>query len=152
LTFVTRSGHNFWDIDFILKTHQDIDLKRLNTKFGQNIRMCFWINQRQRKYLWRGQKVTPEGQIEKFQLDRSFYVIKSLFSDLEGIRTSFPFFWFIWLGGSHLYNCYNWKFIGFQVLHQLFIQRGKHETTWTALRKFGYNDEIKVCTDYLCPL
>jgi len=42
--------------------------------------------------------------------------------------------------------------LGFQVLHTLFIQRGKHETTWTALRKFGYNDDISLSNDYLCPL
>jgi len=41
---------------------------------------------------------------------------------------------------------------GFLVLHTLFIQRGKHETTWTALRRFGYNDDLNVCNDYLCPL
>ncbi|XP_021951301.1 mitochondrial Rho GTPase 1 isoform X2 [Folsomia candida] len=55
-------------------------------------------------------------------------------------------------------NCEDGVFVngitlsGFIVLHRLFIQRGKHETTWTALRKYGYNDELNVCNDYLCPV
>lgn len=31
---------------------------------------------------------------------------------------------------------------GFLFLHQVFIQRGRHETTWTVLRRFGYDDQI----------
>lgn len=38
---------------------------------------------------------------------------------------------------------------GFLFLHALFIEKGRLETTWTVLRKFGYNDEIKLCDDYL---
>ncbi|XP_071964216.1 mitochondrial Rho GTPase 1-A-like isoform X1 [Antedon mediterranea] len=41
--------------------------------------------------------------------------------------------------------------IGFLFLHTLFIQRGRHETTWTVLRKFGYNDHLKLTSDYLRP-
>ncbi|XP_072021528.1 mitochondrial Rho GTPase 1-A-like isoform X2 [Amphiura filiformis] len=41
--------------------------------------------------------------------------------------------------------------IGFLFLHTLFIQRGRHETTWTVLRKFGYNDHLKLTTEYLRP-
>ncbi|PIK57707.1 putative mitochondrial Rho GTPase 1-A isoform X1 [Apostichopus japonicus] len=41
--------------------------------------------------------------------------------------------------------------IGFLFLHTLFIQRGRHETTWTVLRKFGYNDNLKLTVDYLRP-
>lgn len=41
---------------------------------------------------------------------------------------------------------------GFLFLHKLFIQRGRHETTWTVLRKFGYGDDLKLREEYLCPL
>jgi Ras family protein T1 len=41
---------------------------------------------------------------------------------------------------------------GFLFLHALFIERGRLETTWTVLRKFGYNDEIELRDDVLlCP-
>lgn len=40
---------------------------------------------------------------------------------------------------------------GFLFLHRLFIQRGRHETTWTVLRKFGYNDNLQLSKDYLFP-
>ena len=41
---------------------------------------------------------------------------------------------------------------GFLYLHALFIERGRLETTWTVLRKFGYNDEIELRDDVLlCP-
>ena len=40
---------------------------------------------------------------------------------------------------------------GFQFLHTLFIQRGRDETTWTVLRKFGYNDGVELDDDYLHP-
>ncbi|KAK4355530.1 hypothetical protein RND71_024501 [Anisodus tanguticus] len=38
---------------------------------------------------------------------------------------------------------------GFLFLHALFIEKGRFETTWTVLRKFGYNDEIKLKDDSL---
>lgn len=38
---------------------------------------------------------------------------------------------------------------GFLFLHALFIEKGRLETTWTVLRKFGYNDEIKLKDDHL---
>lgn len=38
---------------------------------------------------------------------------------------------------------------GFLFLHALFIEKGRLETTWTVLRKFGYNDEIKLRDDLL---
>ncbi|XP_071478377.1 mitochondrial Rho GTPase 1-A-like [Diadema antillarum] len=41
--------------------------------------------------------------------------------------------------------------IGFLFLHTLFIQRGRHETTWTVLRKFGYSDALKLTAEYLSP-
>lgn len=40
---------------------------------------------------------------------------------------------------------------GFLFLHMLFIQRGRHETTWTVLRKFGYNDSVQIDDGYLRP-
>ncbi|XP_070581057.1 mitochondrial Rho GTPase 1-A-like isoform X2 [Ptychodera flava] len=41
--------------------------------------------------------------------------------------------------------------IGFLFLHTLFIQRGRHETTWTVLRKFGYDDNLELTAEYLYP-
>lgn len=40
---------------------------------------------------------------------------------------------------------------GFLFLNTLFIQRGRHETTWTILRRFGYSDSLELTPDYLCP-
>ena len=40
---------------------------------------------------------------------------------------------------------------GFLTLHGLFIQRGRHETTWTILRKFGYDDDLSFRKLYLFP-
>ncbi|XP_032303605.1 mitochondrial Rho GTPase 2 isoform X5 [Coturnix japonica] len=40
---------------------------------------------------------------------------------------------------------------GFLFLNTLFIQRGRHETTWTILRRFGYDDELELTEDYLYP-
>ncbi|KAK2165693.1 hypothetical protein LSH36_46g02053 [Paralvinella palmiformis] len=40
---------------------------------------------------------------------------------------------------------------GFQFLHTMFIQRGRHETTWTVLRKFGYDDSLILQEEYLVP-
>ncbi|CAA6659435.1 unnamed protein product [Spirodela intermedia] len=38
---------------------------------------------------------------------------------------------------------------GFLFLHALFIERGRLETTWTVLRKFGYDNNIKLRDDLL---
>lgn len=38
---------------------------------------------------------------------------------------------------------------GFLFLHALFIEKGRIETTWTVLRKFGYNDDLKLRDDHL---
>ncbi|KAL0272252.1 UNVERIFIED_CONTAM: hypothetical protein PYX00_005304 [Menopon gallinae] len=40
---------------------------------------------------------------------------------------------------------------GFIFLHCLFIQRGRNETTWTVLRKFGYDDKLNMAKEYLFP-
>ncbi|KAK9756747.1 hypothetical protein RND81_01G118300 [Saponaria officinalis] len=38
---------------------------------------------------------------------------------------------------------------GFLFLHALFIEKGRLETTWTVLRKFGYNNDIRLDGDFL---
>jgi len=40
---------------------------------------------------------------------------------------------------------------GFLFLNCLFIQRGRHETTWTVLRRFGYDDNLALSKDHLMP-
>ncbi|XP_014442496.1 mitochondrial Rho GTPase 2 [Tupaia chinensis] len=40
---------------------------------------------------------------------------------------------------------------GFLFLNALFVQRGRHETTWTILRRFGYSDSLELTADYLFP-
>ncbi|KAL4583980.1 hypothetical protein LXL04_008568 [Taraxacum kok-saghyz] len=40
---------------------------------------------------------------------------------------------------------------GFLFLHALFIEKGRLETTWTVLRKFGYNNDIRLNDDKLLP-
>lgn len=36
-------------------------------------------------------------------------------------------------------------------LQKLFIQRGHQETTWTVLRKFGYDNKLNIKESYLTP-
>ena len=38
---------------------------------------------------------------------------------------------------------------GFLFLHALFIEKGRLETTWAVLRKFGYDDDLNLSGDYL---
>ncbi len=38
---------------------------------------------------------------------------------------------------------------GFLFLHALFIERGRLETTWAVLRKFGYNDDLRMADELL---
>ncbi|GJU61505.1 mitochondrial Rho GTPase 1-like protein [Tanacetum coccineum] len=40
---------------------------------------------------------------------------------------------------------------GFLFLHALLFENGRLETIWTVLRKFGYNNEIRLGSDYLLP-
>lgn len=40
---------------------------------------------------------------------------------------------------------------GFVFLHKLFFERGRSETTWTVLRKFGYDDDLNLSKEYLFP-
>jgi Ras family protein T1 len=40
---------------------------------------------------------------------------------------------------------------GFLYLHTIFIQRGRLETTWTVLRKFGYGEDLRLTEVFLYP-
>lgn len=40
---------------------------------------------------------------------------------------------------------------GFLYLHALFIEKGRLETTWTVLRKFGYDNDLRLSNDLLPP-
>ncbi|GJJ13272.1 ERMES complex Ca(2+)-binding regulatory GTPasegem1 [Clathrus columnatus] len=40
---------------------------------------------------------------------------------------------------------------GFLYLHTTFIQRGRLETTWTVLRKFGYGEDMRLTESFLYP-
>lgn len=40
---------------------------------------------------------------------------------------------------------------GFMYLQCLFIQRGRNETTWAVLRKFGYDNDLQMAKDYVHP-
>ncbi|KAL6564345.1 Mitochondrial Rho GTPase 1 [Orobanche minor] len=46
-------------------------------------------------------------------------------------------------------NQFGLTLTGFIFLHALLIEKGRIETTWTVLRKFGYNNELKLRDDYL---
>ncbi|ESK95749.1 mitochondrial rho gtpase 1 [Moniliophthora roreri MCA 2997] len=41
--------------------------------------------------------------------------------------------------------------LGFLFLHTIFIQRGRLETTWTVLRKFGYAEDLRLTEEFLWP-
>lgn len=41
--------------------------------------------------------------------------------------------------------------LGFLFLHTFFIQKGRLETTWTALRKFGYGEDLTLREEFLFP-
>lgn len=40
---------------------------------------------------------------------------------------------------------------GFLWLHTYFIQKGRLETTWKALRTFGYGEDLSLREDWLYP-
>jgi Ras family protein T1 len=40
---------------------------------------------------------------------------------------------------------------GFLYLNTIFIQRGRLETTWTVLRKFGYGEDLRLSESFLYP-
>ncbi|KAL6549349.1 hypothetical protein OROHE_008466 [Orobanche hederae] len=39
--------------------------------------------------------------------------------------------------------------IGFLVLHAVFVEKGCTDTTWTVLRKFGYNNELRLSEELI---
>ena len=41
--------------------------------------------------------------------------------------------------------------LGFLYLHTIFIQKGRMETTWTVLRKFGYAEDLRLTEEFLNP-
>lgn len=41
--------------------------------------------------------------------------------------------------------------LGFLYLHTMFIQKGRLETTWTVLRKFGYAEDLRLTEAFLSP-
>jgi mitochondrial Rho GTPase 1 len=40
---------------------------------------------------------------------------------------------------------------GFLYLNTMFIQRGRLETTWTVLRRFGYGEDLRLTESFLYP-
>ena len=40
---------------------------------------------------------------------------------------------------------------GFLLLHTVFIQRGRLETTWSVLRKHGYAEDLRLAESFLSP-
>jgi Ras family protein T1 len=40
---------------------------------------------------------------------------------------------------------------GFLLLHTIFIQRGRLETTWSVLRKYGYAEDLRLTEAFLFP-
>ncbi|XP_042517716.1 mitochondrial Rho GTPase 1-like [Macadamia integrifolia] len=46
-------------------------------------------------------------------------------------------------------NSHGLTLTGFLFLHALFIEKGRLETTWTVLRKFGYDNDLKLRDDLL---
>ena len=41
--------------------------------------------------------------------------------------------------------------LGFLYLFTIFIQRGRMETAWTVLRKFGYAEDLRLTEAFLGP-
>lgn len=41
--------------------------------------------------------------------------------------------------------------VGFLLLHTTFIQKGRPETTWAVLRKFGYGEDLLLTEAFLYP-
>lgn len=46
-------------------------------------------------------------------------------------------------------NQFGLTLTGFIFLHALFIEKGRLETIWAVLRKFGYDDDLKLRDDFL---
>ncbi|XP_014850101.1 PREDICTED: mitochondrial Rho GTPase 1-like isoform X2 [Poecilia mexicana] len=56
------------------------------------------------------------------------------------------------LTGSRIPSSHWLVVAGFLFLHTLSILQGLHETVWTVLRRFGYNDNLELTSEYLFPL
>ncbi|KAI4311104.1 hypothetical protein MLD38_036028 [Melastoma candidum] len=50
---------------------------------------------------------------------------------------------------SEAVNEHGLTLTGFLFLHTLFIEKRRLETTWTVLRKFGYDNDIKLATNLI---
>uniref|UniRef100_A0A673BXQ2 Mitochondrial Rho GTPase n=1 Tax=Sphaeramia orbicularis TaxID=375764 RepID=A0A673BXQ2_9TELE len=70
---------------------------------------------------------------------------QNIFFPLEDVKTV------VWKNTSDGVQDNGLTLNGFLFLNTLFIQRGRHETTWTILRKFGYDDNLELVDDYLYP-
>ena len=52
----------------------------------------------------------------------------------------------------HLFFCCLVCLSGFLFLNKLFVLRGRHETTWKVVRKFGYSNALELKDEYLHPM
>jgi len=46
-------------------------------------------------------------------------------------------------------NSIGLTFPGFIYVHNMFLKKGRTETLWTVLRKFGYDNDLKLRDDFL---
>jgi Ras family protein T1 len=46
-------------------------------------------------------------------------------------------------------NSLGFTFPGFIEIHNMFLKKGRTETFWTVLRKFGYGNDLKLRDDFL---
>lgn len=83
----------------------------------------------------------------------SFHVLPYILHNLSFlILYNSCIFWQIMLINPGVSPSLTLNTAGFLFLHTLFIQRGRHETTWTVLRRFGYDDDLELMQEYLYPL
>ncbi|KAF8527453.1 P-loop containing nucleoside triphosphate hydrolase protein [Hysterangium stoloniferum] len=87
--------------------------------------------------------ILDTAELNEFQ--RKCFDTPLQLQELEGIkdmvRESIP-------GGVHNNGLTE---AGFLYLHTTFIQRGRLETTWTVLRKFGYAEDMRLTESFLTP-
>ncbi|VDD77202.1 unnamed protein product [Mesocestoides corti] len=84
-----------------------------------------------------------DKELEAFQ-ERCFAIpltAQSLLDVKQLIRNSTP--------GGVTVNGVTLK--GFLFLHLVFIRKGRHETTWAVLRRFGYDNQLRLSNDFLYP-
>ena len=46
-------------------------------------------------------------------------------------------------------NSIGLTFLGFTYVHNMFLKKGRTETFWAVLRKFGYDNDLKLRDDFL---